>query len=380
MKTNRKAPALLASVAVVMALSACGAAGQSSSPAQTTTAAVSAEDWSIDAEFTAKDGAVKAAAYKPAEKSSIKGDWKVCALFPHVKDALWVSANYGNVAEAERLGIQYNMFEAGGYGNLSTQVDQMNDCIVQEYDAIVLGAISAEGNCSSIQRALDASIVVVDFINGTACSKTVSENPKYTQVMVSYKETAELIGKYMVEQAAGKPRSVAVFPGPDGAAFANDAVEGFTASTKDSSVKTEVIRRGDTGLDVQLRLIEDALRAYPGATDVFGVDIAAEAGAVALRNAGKSGQVGVYGYTIIPNLYQAIVDGGATAAVADWTPYQGRMAVSQAARALEGQDLGGIRVGPQPEVVSKENAKDIAYEDMFGPASFKPIYELKSKS
>jgi protein TorT len=184
----------------------------------------------------------------------------------------------------------------------------------------------------------------------------------------------------MVEQAAGKPRSVAVFPGPDGAAFANDAVDGFAASTKDSSVKTEVIRRGDTGLDVQLRLIEDALRAYPGATDVFGVDIAAEAGAVALRNAGKSGEVGVYGYTIIPNLYQAIVDGEATAAVADWTPYQGRMAVSQAARALEGQDLGGIRVGPRPEVVSKDNAKDIAYEDMFGPASFKPVYESKPKS
>ncbi|MEV7648208.1 TMAO reductase system periplasmic protein TorT [Arthrobacter sp. NPDC089319] len=379
MNATRKTTAVLSASAFVMALSACGAAGQSAEPAQSA-AAVSAENWSIDAEYTAEDGTITEAVYEPIDKASVVGDWKVCALFPHVKDALWVSANYGNVVEAERLGIQYNMFEAGGYGNLSTQVDQTNDCIVQGYDALIIGAISAEGNCSSIQRALDQDIVVVDFINGTSCGESVTSDPLYTQVMVSYKEAAELIGNYMVDQAGGESRKVAVFPGPDGAAFANDAVDGFTEAIKGSSLKTEVIRRGDNGLDIQLQLIEDALRAYPDATDVFGVDIAAEAGAIALRNAGKSGELGVYGYTLIPNLHQAIVDGEATAAVTDWTPYQGRMAVSQAARALEGQELGGARVGPKPEVISSENVEDVVFEDMFGPDSFNPVYESKPNS
>jgi protein TorT len=378
MNATRKTAAALSASTLLIALSACGAAGQSPQPAETA-AAVAAEDWSIAAEYTAEDGTVTEAVYEPIEEASADGDWKVCALFPHVKDALWVSANYGNTVEAERLGIQYNMFEAGGYTNLSTQVDQTNDCIVQGYDAIVIGAVSAEGNCSSIQRALDQDIVVVDFINGTACGESVTSDPLYTQVMVSYKETAQLIGQYMVDQAEGEPRNVAVFPGPDGAAFANDAVDGFTEATKDTSIKTEVIRRGDTGLDVQLQLIEDALRAYPEATDVFGVDIAAEAGSIALRNAGKS-ELGVYGYTLIPNLYQAIVDGDATAAVTDWTPYQGRMAVSQAVKALEGQDLGGTRVGPKPEVISSENVEDVVFEDMFGPESFSPVYESTPNS
>jgi len=341
---------------------------------------VSSDNWSIEAEFTAEDGSVTTAEYDPVSVDDVTQPWKICGLFPHVKDVLWVSANYGNAKEAERLGIQYNLFEAGGYNNLSTQVSQTDDCIVQGFDALIVGAISGEGNCSTIEKALDAGMVVVDFINGTACGDDVESNPLYTRVSVSYAETAYLIGEYLVEHSGGEDRKVASFPGPDGAAFANDAVDGFADAIDGSSVSLEVERRGDTGLDVQLALIEDVLRAYPDATDIFGVDIAAEAGTVALRNANRSGELGVYGYTMIPNLYQAILDGDATAAVTDWTPYQGRIAVSQAVKLLEQQDLGGRIVGPLPVVVSAENAEDIDPERMFGPTDFEPVYSVEARN
>ncbi|MDI2099366.1 TMAO reductase system periplasmic protein TorT [Ruicaihuangia caeni] len=378
MQVNVKtiALSLTLAVATVAALASCGAAGADTDAAPPPPGAETTE-WTIDAEFVAADGSISAASYAPIDPGSVSEPWKVCALFPHVKDVLWVSANYGNAVEAERLGIEYNLFEAGGYGNLSTQVSQTDDCIVQGFDALILGAISAEGNCSTIEKALEANIVVVDFINGTNCGESVTDNPLYTRVSVSYHETSELIGRYLAESSDGAPL-VASFPGPDGAAFANDAVDGFATGIDGSAAEIEVERRGDTGLDVQLALIEDVLRAYPDVTDIFGVDIAAEAGVVALRNAGRSGEVGVYGYTIIPNLYQAIVDGDATAAVTDWTPFQGRMAISQAIKALEGQELGGRSVGPTPLVVSSENAASIEYERMFGPKDFAPVYSVRA--
>lgn len=374
--TARTARAALALAVAVLAvtLSGCGAAGAGGQPTSTSSGAAG-DTWSIDAEFTAADGSVETRPYEPLATADVTKDWRICAVFPHVKDTFWVSANYGNTAEAERLGVAYDMFEAGGYANLSTQVNQMSDCIVQDYDAIILGAISGEGNCASIASALEAGIVVVDFINGTVCGTEVTSNPLYTRVLVSYGETADIAGQALVDAAGGDERRVGVFPGPEGAAFANDAVAGFTEAISGSSVTTEVVRRGDTGLDIQLDMITDALQAYPDLTDIFGVDIAAEAATVALRNAGRD-DVGVYGYTIIPNLYDAIVNGEATGAVTDWTPYQGRIAIDQAIRILEGLDTGGATVGPHPEFVGADNAESISYEDMFGPRGFQPIYSV----
>lgn len=374
MRTMRMKKVALAALATVGAvfLSGCGAAGKDQ-PAEASAPAAS-DDWSISADFIQRDGTREVADYQPLSPDEVTGSWKVCALLPHVKDALWVSANYGNLMEAQRQGVQYSMFEAGGYGNLSTQVSQMDDCIVQGYDAIILGAISADGDCASIERALQAGIAVVDFINGTSCPDAVASNPLFSQAVVSYYDTAAMAAQYLVDTSKGETRTVGVFPGPDGATFANDAAQGFADVTQGTSVTTEVVRRGDTGMDVQLALIQDALQAYPDMTDLFGVDIAAEAATVALRNAGKSGELGVYGYTIIPGLYEAIQTGDAQGAVADHTPFQGRIAVDLAVRMLEGKKLQAPRVGPVPVMVTADNVEDVDYVELFGPKDFQPIY------
>jgi protein TorT len=373
----RASATLGAGMVGVLLLSGCGAATKSVSSGATASPQDST-NWSIPASFTHADGSVEKATYKPVETSTVAKKSKVCVLLPHVKDSLWVAANYGTLSEAQRDGLDYNMFQAGGYGNLSTQVSQMNDCIVQKYDAIVLGAISGDGNCASIKQALDAGIVVVDFINGTACSKDILSNPKFSHAAVSYYDTSVIAGKYLVQHSNGKPRKVGVFPGPNGATFANDAVRGFADAVKGTNVQVGVNRRGDTGLNIQLNMIKDALRAYPDTTDVFGVDIAAEAATVALRESGNKG-IGVYGYTIIPGLYAAIESGEAVGAVTDYTPYQGRIAIDQAVRLLAGQQLQAPTEAPVPAMVSAENLKSIKYEDMFGPKDFKPVYQWSPK-
>jgi protein TorT len=55
---------------------------------------------------------------------------------------------------------------------------------------------------------------------------------------------------------------------------------------------------------------------------------------------------------------------------------QGRVAIDQAVRALEGKDL--IKhVGPKIFVVDGSNVKTVKSDDILPPAAFKPVFDVK---
>lgn len=100
-----------------------------------------AEDAAWTAEVMKVDASVSLPAiYSPLAKAAKK--WRVCVLFPHMKDSIWLAVDYGIVEEAKRLGITADIYQAGGYENLPKQLSQFDDCLAGGYDAIVVGAIS----------------------------------------------------------------------------------------------------------------------------------------------------------------------------------------------------------------------------------------------
>ena len=63
-----------------------------------------AEDAAWSAEVVKVDGSASAAAiYTPLAKAA--KPWRVCVLFPHMKDSIWLAVDYGITEEAKRLGI-----------------------------------------------------------------------------------------------------------------------------------------------------------------------------------------------------------------------------------------------------------------------------------
>lgn len=366
---------LLAAVVALTTLCACGALGagdKNTSPAESTSAADTV-NWSAPALHTQLDGTTEKATYEPIAPAEVSKPWRICVLFPHLKDSYWSATNYGTLIEAKRDKVSYQMFEAGGYDNLSKQVSQMNDCISQKYDAIILGAISAKGLCAQIASALSKDIPVVDFINGVDCPDS-EKNPKLSHAVVSFHDLAVTTANYMKTHTKGEKAVVGFFPGPEGAGWSDAAVTGFTKTVQGSDVSIAVTRRGDTGKDVQLNLIDDALKAYPDITDLVGVDIAAEAAVVAVRNANKQGKVRVYAFDIIPPVFEDIKAGDAVGSPTDFTTIQGRMAVDQAVRMLEGEKLAAPKSGPIPKMITKENADSVPYQEMFAPRGFKATY------
>lgn len=165
-----------------------------------------------------------------------------------------------------------------------------------------------------------------------------------------------------------------------GAGFSDDAVRGLSDALKPAgNVKVAVTRRGDTSLNVQLDLIQNALQTYPDINYLLGVDIAAEAAVVAVRNANLTGKVQVASYVIIPPVYDAILRGTAQAAVTDFTVMQGRMAVDMAIRKLEHQPMQATYSGPRLTIVTADNIKSIPREEMFAPQGFKAVFTVNGK-
>ena len=308
--------------------------------------------------------------WKLLKPEEVKKPWNICVLFPHLKDSYWVAANYGIVDELQRLGVGMTLYEAGGYTNLSTQLSQMDNCIAQKFDGIILGAISADGVVPLVKKAKDAGIPVIDFVNGV-------NGPDVTgHALVSFYDLAYTTGKYLVDQAKSGPIKVGFFPGPQGAGWSDDAVRGFNDAIKGSNIEVLVTRRGDTGLNVQLDLINNALQTYTDINWLVGVDIAAQAAAVAVRNASLEGQVNVAAFDIIPPVYEDIAAGATKASPTDFTSLQGRLAADMVIRLLEGQQLPARRAGPKPAMVTSDTIKSFSMTDMFAPKGFAVKFSL----
>lgn len=345
-----------------------GGAGAALAQAQATS------DWSIAVTNTAASGLQHDGVWTPIPKDKISKSWNICVLMPHLKDSYWLAVDYGVTSEAQRNRVRMQVYEAGGYGNLSTQLNQIDNCIAQKVDAIILGAVSSDGVAGMVQKAAAAKIPVIDVSNG------INSPLVAAHALVSWYQAANALGKHVVASSKGQKVVVGWFPGPQGAGFSDEAVRGLGDAFKSAdNVKMAVTRRGDTGLNVQLDFIQNALQTYPDINYLLGVDIAAEAATVAVRNAQLTGKVQIGAFVIIPPVYEAIVRGTASAAVTDFTVMQGRMAVDMAIRTLERYSLPSRQSGPKLVVVTKDNIKSIPYEQMFAPKNFKAVFTVSPK-
>jgi periplasmic protein TorT len=364
----RRAPLLLAvAAASALLLSGCGALA---TPAPTSTSATQGTDWEAQALVESADGTVTPSTYHPIDVADVAPKLTLCVLFPNVADDYWAAVNYGSLAEAQRDGVTYAAYQAGGYENLQTQLDQIDSCITQHTSAIVIGAIS-NGACSGVEKAIAAGIPVVDFINGMSCP-SVEGNRLFSHVYIGGVDLGNAAADMLI--ASDKKLSVGLFPGPDGAAFADIQSKAIEDRLAGSKVTVDAVRRGDLSEDVQLTLVEDVLRTYPKINAVLGITAAGSAGATAVRNAGRD-DVSVYQYAITPSFYDDIRSGSVAGSVSDLAPITARMGVDQAVRMASGADtFTGVRIGPKPLTITAKNIDSVNRNDLFAPRGFELTY------
>ena len=297
--------------------------------------------------------------------------FELCVSFPHMKDAYWLAVDFGVADEAKRQGVKMQLVEAGGYTELQKQISQIEDCVAAGANAVIIGAISFDGMNNLVSEIRKKNIPVIDVINGMSSSELSAKS------LVSFGEMGAKAGEYLAKlhPAGSAPVKVAWFPGPPGAGWVEAGNKGFLDATKDSALKVVATKYGDTGKEVQLKLVEDVLQANPNIKYIAGTSPTTEAAVQLLRERNLSDKIKVIAYYFTPGVYENIKAGRVMAAPTDSAVVQGRVSIDQAVRILEGKPYLK-HVGPKIYVIDKSNINSFDYASSLAPADWKPVFSV----
>jgi len=321
----------------------------------------------------ATDGERRLLEYIPVPKA--ERPWDICVSLPHLKDAYWLGVDYGVVEEAKRQGIKLHVFEAGGYANLQLQIEQIEACVAKGAQAVVVGAVSTSGLNTLVKSLTSRKIPVIDLVNGISSPYITAKS------QVPFNEMGEAIGKYLAKR---HPRGsiktkVAWLPGPEGAGWVSAANKGFMDATSWSALEILPPVYGDTGKQVQGDLIRSVLSHNPDVSYIVGTGVTAEVGVGILKELHKEGTIKLLSFYMTPGVYDAIRGGQVLASPVDFMAIQGRIAIDQAVRALEGKALHSD-VGPVVFTVDNDNIRRFKIDDFLAPPSFSATLEVNPPS
>lgn len=305
--------------------------------------------------------------YIPLENA--EREWSLCAVFPHMKDAYWLAVNFGLSSEAQRLGVQLRLFEAGGYDNLPVQIRQIETCVAAGADGVIIGAISYNGLDGLVGRLHQQGVPVVDLVNGMASDNVAARS------LVSFEEMGYRAGEYIARRhpKGSRPAYVAWFPGPREAGWVKDGDRGFRSALSDSTAEIVDVRYGDTGRTVQAALIRQALDTRTDIDYIAGTAVTAGAAVKLLRIHGLSDRIKVVSYYFTPEVNREIKRGHILCAPTDSPVIQGRIAVDQMVRILEHRPYYE-KVGPPISTIDRDTIGAFDRRTSHAPGGFRATY------
>lgn len=343
-------------------------------------AAVTADDWAVpvvvvDCDLPGCDGKRTPTVYTPLPVNEIKGKWNICAVIPHLKDPYWVGQDAGFVAEGTRTGASLQIYEAGGYTEISKQINQLNNCAAAGADAVIVSAVSSEALSPVVERIKNEGTVVIDLVNSLATPAVTG------RALFDHCTIGTFMGKYLKE--SGEPVKAVWLPGPSGMALLEKLMSCFSeAAGGEIEILTKIY--GDTGKDAQLALVENAINAYPEMNYILGSAVTAEAAVGPLAQNGLTEKVKTASYYMTPGLYEQLKAGKATCAAAGNEMILSRIAVDMAIRALERKPFnGGKYVSMTANVICGPSAGErfnnvdtMSKELNLPPEGFRPVFSV----
>ncbi|MEG1120562.1 MAG: TMAO reductase system periplasmic protein TorT [Citrobacter sp.] len=288
--------------------------------------------------------------------------WKLCALYPSLKDSYWLSVNYGMLDAAKKYGVSLKVLEAGGYRQLAMQKTQIAQCQQWGADAILLGSSTTSFPELQAQVGMLPVIEVVNAIHDATVK---------TRIGVPWFQMGYQPGRYLVKWSGGKPLKVLLLPGPDDAGGSREMVAGFRQAIAGSEVHIVDVALGDNDIEVQRNLLQEMLERHPDADVVAGTAIAAEAAMGERRN--LSTPLTVVSFYLSHQVYRGLKRERIIMAASDQMVWQGELAIQQAIRVLQGQPVPD-NISPPILVLTPKNADSQHVRRSLSPGGFRPVY------
>ncbi|MCK5572174.1 MAG: substrate-binding domain-containing protein [Bacteroidetes bacterium] len=245
---------------------------------------------------------------------------------------------FGMRDAAERHGIE--LLEASSARKPDKEIQLVNTYIARGVDAIVISPLSTRASISALQRACDKGVAVITY-NTTVESDLPASYIESDQYDLGA-STGKVAREYIEMHLDGKA-NIAI------AAFLSQAPEQSIQRTngfKDQVTTlpgVRIVAEQDAWLAEQaVKKVGDILTANPDLDILWAANEGGTVGAVmAVRNAGKAGQVLVYGTDTSEQLANFLLsEDGVLQAITGQQPFEiGLMAVDAAVRVLKGQPV-----------------------------------------
>ena len=305
--------------------------------------------------------------YTALEKAQKK--WRICVSIPNLKDAAWKAISYGIISEVRRLDVSVQILDAGGYGNLGTQIEQVESCMKSNADGLILSSVSYEGLDETVERLVRDGVPVVDLINGTRTLEITARSAG------SFWDNGYLTGEYLSRLAArsAAPMKVAWLPGPKEPAWAKLLDRGFREAIAEANIELVFERYGDLDSRVQLAFINELLDSGTEVDMIVASEAVINSAVKTLRRRGLSEDIKLVTFYYGPDVHNHIKRGNVLAGTSESMVAQARMSVDTMVRILEGKPYYRHH-GAEVFVVDKSNI-DVKDETLsLAPRGYRTIF------
>jgi inositol transport system substrate-binding protein len=270
-----------------------------------------------------------------------KEKYEIGYTLPQFRDPFWVSVAYGIEDEAKKSGVDVVVSnEAGSYANLGEQLAQVDDMTQRGLDAVLVAPVDRVGIAPALDNAERAGVKVIGAGNLGSSAAMVAG------VTFSHLEVGRSMADAIGEKLAGKGH-VVMLNGPNGADWAMLRNQGFKEELAAKYPGIEIVEEawvnpdraaGQTTMEDWLQKRGDDIDAVFSA-----VSLTAEGAVLALRNAGRNGDVFVATSSLSSAARDMIEAGDIQFCYAEPGQLVGRLAVQYAIRAIEDKDFESAR-------------------------------------
>jgi inositol transport system substrate-binding protein len=286
---------------------------------------------------------------------------------PNMPDPTWQTAWYAIQFQAQKLGVDARVSDAGGYNKLEVQVAQLENYIQLKVDAIMIGACNPDGVVPVLRRAADAGIKIVDLGLIENSERAVS------RVTNDQREIGGAEGNYIGRALGGKGNVVMLY-GPPGNKALLERGEGFKEILQKKYPQMKILseRFSEISRPEGLKQMEDFLQAFPGQINgvYTGASFLADgvADAVLAKRAGK-----ILIATAAPNpgTIDRIRRGEIHMMADQQNVLLGRVNLNVTVAALNGEKVPRLIMIPAREVTA-ENIDKVDWTLSLPPAGWKP--------
>ncbi|MDO4270735.1 MAG: sugar ABC transporter substrate-binding protein [Eubacteriales bacterium] len=278
-------------------------------------------------------------------------NYRIALLMSHQTNAFTTAVSEGAKEKSEELGVTVDVFD--GAQDQAKQASQMEQCITQGYDGILVEPISVDGIAPSVKTANEADVPVM-----TVVQKMSQQELAKSHCGGDDSKAGELQMQKAVE-ALGEAGNIVVLYGPMGSDAQIIRKEGYDkvlANYPNVHIVFEDTANWTT--DEALTKVETWLQTGTEINAVVAQNDSMALGAQkAVEDAGKQDDIMVFGIDAVPEGIASVAAGAMDGTVSQAAKLQGALGVETMYRFLNGESVEALNY-TECIWVTKDNASD----------------------